>query len=247
MLRSYKLNLDAYGSHSFGLVGEYIRIKSCIAGVLIETESGESIELGQGEDAKIGAFKSLTITNLHSAIQTIKISIGSAGSKISSSTVSGVVEVISGEISRTKANRAFIRSAIMTSSAANYPIVQYKNPAGSGKNVFINQILLFSSALVDFRIGQLDADINAAKTYFANKKIGQAESLAYVMSLDSVTDLYSVAGYVHMSGITGTANTVLVLPIAEPIMLEPGRGLAFGSTAVNSKLVVNVQSIEEDI
>lgn len=248
MLRTHKVHLQALTQQEFGFVGDYIRVKSSRAPLIFENEKGEVLELSEGEDAIIGKFSFLRITNTHTADQVITIAIGGDGSKLTSSTVSGVVQVINGEIETVKNNAAHLSSVGVAASVGRYGIMQIYNPANSGKNLFINQILLWTSGAVRILdVGFNPNQLAAPATYLSNKKAGGIDSLCFVTRLDSLVLSSSLAGYKFIGAFDTYVNGVLEIPLKEPLMLPPAYGLNIGSSDVGEVSRASFQTTEEVI
>lgn len=234
--------------NEYGFSGEYIRVKESKAPLIFENERGEILELGQGEDALIREFSFLRITNTHTADQTVLLAIGGKGAKLSSSTVSGVVQVINGEIETVKKGTAFIAGLGIASAAAQYPLIQLFNPAGSGKNVFINQLLIESRGTSgDIELTRQNTAIAAAVRQVRNKNTDFADSVSYLTSLSSAVLAQSLAGSILITGFNLTARGFGEVPLKEPILLKPSQGIIVGGQEVATLVRANFQTTEEAI
>lgn len=248
MLRTLRINLKALTQNEYGFSGEYIRVKETKAPLIFENERGEILELSQGEDALVREFAFLRITNTHTADQTVVLAIGGKGAKLSSSTVSGVVQVINGEIQTTKSGAAFMASIGTTGLAGQYGLLQIFNPSNSAKNVFINQLLLTSKGTTkEIELLRYNTAIAAQIRQLRNKNGDLPDSLSYVTALSSAVVGSSLAGAISWGIVDGLGTGMQEIPLKEPILLKPSQGFIIGANEVACTIRANIQTTEESI
>lgn len=92
-MRPYAVTIPAGSVEEFAVVGDYIRLKTASVPVqFVVEETGESIELEQGDAANLSAFKRVKVMHFSGANQAIVFYVGN-GTSADSAKVGGSVAV----------------------------------------------------------------------------------------------------------------------------------------------------------
>ncbi|AKN65861.1 hypothetical protein RC55_07180 [Herbaspirillum seropedicae] len=154
--------------------------------------------------------------------------------------VNGVVEVVDGGRARVLANKAFMAYADM--GAADKPVHQLWNPAGSGKNVVIESVTVSSGSVNTVRIAFASAAAaNMAAQPALSKKNGVAGSIAEVRQVINPTFLTNPIYVAYVS------TAAQVLAPKEPFVLTPGNGLSVQGQNANGNMVTIFEYYEEAV
>lgn len=205
---------------------------------------GASAELVPGEAYRLAMpVRGLVVTNMSGEAIEGKLAVAPDASSIDVGRLSGVVEVVDGEKSRTLAGGMFVGAATITSSPGQYARCQIWNPVGSGKNLIVSQMSMgVAGAQIVYLSMQATALLtNQTPTAAGNKLLGGAlgvgecrvESVAAPLG-SSFNQIYVPSGQSYMWGIRGA----LVVP--------PGVGLLAVSAALNTTLTAGFEWFEEN-
>jgi len=216
----YDFTIPANGSFTLLVEGSYYRILSSTGSLEVRRDGGSGvgpIYAGQGERDE--EFKRITLVDKTGAINSGYIII-SDGTFVDDR-ITGEVSVIDGGKARTIANSSYCSVVTCAGTATNYSHVQIWNPVGSGKNVIVEAVNLFSptaaylslnlgSSILGVGIGNMQpkkalGSVSTAQTKKENKAAVTSDSqiwLAYV-----------------------AATQTQAIKFNEPIALTPGSGL----------------------
>lgn len=131
-----------------------------------------------------------------------------------------------------RAGRTFDGYTSQAAIAGQYAHVQLKNPAASGKQAIVAQILVTCAVVVDVLITRYDVDCTTDAGALVNYLLGAAAGACHVRTESNV-------------GVLGTqidsrrvqANTPTVLYPSWGPELSPGTGLALLPGTVNTQLI----------
>jgi hypothetical protein len=162
----------------------------------------------------------------------------------SSVNVSGVVEVVDSSKARTEQSAAngsaFL--GVTTNVGANKPACQLWNPLGSGKNVFLESIILSSTVATGIDFGPYTTALLNASTAFGQKDFttgawgaGQTRNENSAAALMSRSQLGSYCA----------VNEPVVVAFKEPILLRPGTGAVAQGNAAGAGLIATFEWFEE--
>lgn len=245
-MRGYRLAIKPGEAGEVYAAGNYVRLNSADIGLevtLFEPSSGSEVVMQAGDAVRLREFTYLRVTHNSPVEKVVTIYVG-LDTRIDSSRVAGVVEVVSGEMARVKDGVAFIQPNTQVATAAAYSACQIFNPGGSGLNLFINSVAIMASAagsageMRSHNVALAEA-IGAGKS----KKIGGADSIA----LGYRGALPGTLGVGLLSLGLGQAFESKTVPFTEPVMLPPGYGLIVNLTTVNVSLWATFQWLEEQI
>lgn len=165
----------------------------------------------------------------------VMVSSGSAGSN----RVAGEVSVISGEAVRSFAGVSFWGGAAKGANAGNYSYAQLWNPASSGVNLVINQIMVSLGAAgggLQIRSGVPRLTTAYGVPYALPKKLGGVASLA-----ENRTDALGTPVGTLLSACYVQANDTIGLKMTEPIIIVPGDGITLSPDVVNAYILAIFQ------
>lgn len=213
-----------------------IKVKSLSGGAYeVEMKPGRQITLPE-------VTRGVVISNMSGGALSGKITLGSGD--VSDNSVVGSVEVIDGGKARTLAGNAFMVTANAAAVSGQYPHVQLLNPAGTGKNIYVEGLLASGVAAGFCNVAQYDTSLGTAPVSPPSKKLGGASGVAQARGANNVAALGSVAGRL-MAGIYA-ANGQFIYRFTEPVCLAPGVGmLCWG--ALGADLTVSFEHFQEPI
>jgi hypothetical protein len=144
-MRLYSINVATGQAFDLAAYGDYVLVRSSAVDLIIEnTESGEKIEVSQGDDFQFEKFNNLRISHSSGADQQIKLII-STGKRAGSAKVGGSVTVsgaidLGAPVNATGSNaQKTVTNASASMVAANatrkYLLIQNKDAAG---DIYIN-------------------------------------------------------------------------------------------------------------
>lgn len=172
--------------------------------------------------------------------QTVKVQI--AGGGVGSDRVLGEVSVIDGGKSRTAAGIAFSGLANQVGVAGNFAQVQLWNPAGSGKRIFIEQMLIgvtaADGASIYPALGMLTTDLGAA----SSKKIGGAPASARLKKSSVTVYPYSAQ---PLAGVNLQASGNATYKLTEPLCIEEGSGISVIASTTGNSVQATFEFFEE--
>ncbi|SHL44957.1 hypothetical protein SAMN05216428_102440 [Nitrosospira sp. Nsp11] len=177
------------------------------------------------------------------AAQTVVIRLASGQS--GSDRIVGEVSVISGEVTRSASGVAFFAAGGKTAVAAEYSYVLLWNPVASGKRLIANQIMgrvntsgAFNLRWVSGVIGTFPVGLELP----SNKLIGGAATVAEFRAGSQGTFPGT-----YISGVYSAPSTSFVVPINEPLVINPGFGVLVCGTAPNEQVNGSFQYWEESL
>lgn len=130
-MRLYSLNVATGQAFDLAAFGDYVLVRSSAVDLIIENpESGEKIEVSQGDDFQFDRFSSLRISHSSGADQAIKLII-STGKKAGSAKVGGSVTIAGnvGALAQGRASVTNVNQVIRNANPARkYFMVQNNDP-----------------------------------------------------------------------------------------------------------------------
>ena len=155
---------------------------------------------------------------------------------------SQTIGVVDGSLQRVLQNQSFWGFAYCQAVAAKYSTVQLLNPTDSGKNVYVESLLGFVTALSGIVIGKfntvLAVDTGAAYPKKLDGSVGVAQCRREAQAAPpAISSSYDFLG----------SGTLMPPPLklSAPIYLPPGYGLAAYATTVNVDLTMNFEWYEK--
>lgn len=157
--------------------------------------------------------------------------------------VSGTVSVMDGAKARTAALQAFSGGISCALLAATYAAVELSNPAGSGKNIYVESLLVSSGVSGAYWVTPTATQLANLITNPASKKAGAAASSMQLRTENLAARITSA----FMSSFI-TANQPNVINFREPVMIPPGFGLVVcQNTIATADILANFEFFEEAI
>ncbi len=235
----FDFTLAAGQSQALEVSGRFFKYKSGTGVIRVRASKGGYIDLLPGQGVWNVDFTSLTITDKSGAANVGVLVAGEFDYR--DDRITGTVEVISGEKARVIAGNSFSGS-MGTSADPSFPaMVQIYNPAGSGKNVFVNRIIIGGSAAGEWIVSSTATQLATLVGVFPNKKMGGAASVserrreARAALGSTIFDFYC------------TLNVPFDIAMAEPLMVTPGNGIVVYPATVNVPAVANFQFYEDPV
>lgn len=152
--------------------------------------------------------------------------------------VGGTVAIIDGSKARSKSGVAFMGTAGGTGVASQFTHGQLWNPAGTGKNLVVEQITISSGGgPSNFAIRPYNTALGTLIGNGTNKMTGGAVSSAELRTTNNAALLYSSIGV----SMNAAANQPFTYLPHEPIIVPPGYGL----NVINAATAIDVQASYE--
>ncbi len=191
-------------------------------------------------------FASIKLNATAQLNKTVRVIVGNGarikgGANVNATSMS--VSVVDGGTLRTLANSAFTSFVEQVAVAGQYSHVQLYNPTASGKNIFIEKIFLSPASSTGFVLKEYNLPIANAYIYLnaASKKIGGTNS---VIEQRIETNAGVLGAATYLCGANATANSVY-FELAEPLLLQPAKGLLIVSTVPNTRFSLTTELYEE--
>ncbi|MFT3665577.1 hypothetical protein [Piscinibacter sp.] len=214
-IASITLTDDAGGQAAF--------IRNCLSGIY----------------AEIG-FRAFDVVNGASA-QTITVMVctGRGGSRRQP----GVVQVVDSSKARVLSNQSFMDFGFASSTAALAAQVQAWNPAGSGKRLIVQKVVVNMSVAGLLNISPSNAALTTLRGQLSSKLGGGASAASQVR-----TDQAAVPGTSAKQAFGVSANTPINVLFADPVVLPPGYGLTvWNDVGPVGLLSASFETIEEAV
>lgn len=233
----YDFNLAASQSMTIDVAGKFFKYKSGTGLLRIRNSKGGYVDLLPGQGVWGLDFTTLTIQDKSGATNVGVILAGAFD--FHDDRITGTVEVISGEKARVIAGNSFSGSVGVVADPTFPAMTQLYNPAASGKNIFLNRIIIGGSAAGEWLVASTATQLATLVGTFPNKKMGGAASAAErrrearVALGNTIFDMYCAL------------NVPFDLVMAEPLMVTPGNGIVVYPATVNVPAVVNFQFYED--
>lgn len=130
-MRPYAVTIPAGSVEEFAVVGDYIRLKTASVPVqFVIEETGESIELEQGDAANLSQFRRVKVSHGEAVDQSIVFYVGN-GTSADSAKVGGAIDVASlpaGAVAMTQtANAVGVASAQLVAANASRRLLMIQN------------------------------------------------------------------------------------------------------------------------
>lgn len=237
----YPFSIPASGSVTLLVEGDFFKVKSSTGMLSVTGDSFGTLEdLLAGQGLRDTNFKRLTLTDETGAVNNGFILV--SDSTFIDDRITGEVSVIDGGKSRTLANTAFWGNVSMGSAVGALSTAQIFNPAGSGKNLVIEQILGSANAATNLSLNYHDTQLTTLTGNALSKKRGGAASVAQMREELPVA---AVGTRIAVFGVAATSAFFLTL--REPIVLPPATGLVMYSAATNVPIIFGVEFYEDPV
>jgi hypothetical protein len=247
----------------YGIPGTRLEILSAPGTVTVSLRDANNVEITNGLASNLdpgsymvpdGGFKRFQITSSANGTVKFLVSYGEGGTRsvagvvaiAGTVAVSGTVDVINAGRTRTLAQQAFIAHGLVAAFAAQYSAVQLWNPAASGKNIYVEQMMFYTSgALANGAVLRTSSPSGALGNLFAgtpqSKKVGGVTA--------SVAQLRWAANAALLGD-----QTLCVVPSSnrsfiptEPFLITPGTGIMLINQTLNENLGPTFEYFEENV
>lgn len=239
-------NLGAGELKTFMYQGEYVEVLDAAYpfDVFMMDRAGGQISVMRNAEASFfsrpGRFEVIQIQSAKA--QTVRLFVGSgdAGTR----RAAGVVQVVDGGKARTLANAALSCWGTAPASAGNFSYAQLWNPAGSGKNLIVEQLAIASTVATGF----VHCARNAAAAFFTAQA---ARSKLMNAAPGTLTESRQEAVAAQLGGIfalsNGAINTQIMYRPTAPIVVPPGQGYCVQAQTVNADVSVSWEWHEQSL
>lgn len=233
--------LDAPGSYFYYYAGSAggadstITLRGLSSGLRLILKPGQAFRLPQGQ--KETAWVITNYANTATIIGSVLVGDGD----VTDNRITGSVEVVDGGKNRSNAGQAFFASTATTSVAAQNPIIQLWNTAGSGKNLIVESTIFTTATSQIVQIGWANTTIAGSSTA-TSKKTGSGSSTA---QLKNGNNAGALAGYSLNFTFGVQANTPTNIKFSEPFIVTPGYGIILFGESVNTDIRGGFEFFEE--
>lgn len=237
----YAFQMAAGGTFQVLAEGSYYKLLSVAGDVSVARDGGTDMALEVGQGEKDAEFKYLTIRDLSGALNSGTIVV--ADNTFVDDRVQGLVEVVDGDATRTKAGGMYMATPASAAVAGQLSHAQLWNPAGSGKNLIVTAMAVQSTSASTFGIGfnNVALTTDQTATRLMNKKQGLTAGVAQARIQASAAILFTNHGYT----LYVPANGYQPWPIKGAIIVTPGSGLITYNAVANQSQVTNFEFYEE--
>ena len=235
----YDFNLAANAGITLDIAGRFFKYKSGTGAIRVRASKGGYVDLLPGQGVWNVDFSSLNVTDKSGAPNAGVIIAGDFD--FHDDRITGTVEVISGEKARVMAGNSFSGSMGTSADPANFAMVQLYNPAASGKNLFVNRIIIGGSAAGEWLVSSTATQLATLVGTFPNKKLNGPASQA-----ERRREARAALGNTIFD-LNCTLNAPFDIVMAEPLMIPPGNGLVVYPATVNVPAIANFQFYEDSI
>lgn len=239
----YDFNLSPSTGMSIDVAGKFFKYKSGNGAIRVRTSKGGVVDLLPGQGVWNTDFTSLTVTD-RTGVQNAGV-ILAGDFDFHDDRITGTVDVVDGGRTRTLAGTAFSGAFATTPNAGQFTVIGMFNPANSGKNVFVEQMIISANKAGEFGIVTNNAMVannvgNAGST--SNKKAGGPVSACVFTRATQAAG--GTPGALLMDSYS-VANQAFPYKPTEPIMLPPGYGIAISHAVPDASVILTVEHFEE--
>ncbi|VTU20785.1 hypothetical protein SRS16CHR_02713 [Variovorax sp. SRS16] len=231
---------------TFVINGEYLEILEAQypCDVMLMDKSGAQLSIMRSSEASFFSrpkegFQTIQITS--ATAQSIRVFIGSgdAGTRRISSTV----QVVNGERARSVAGGAYAWRPNVSAVAGQVDIAQLWNPAGSGKRLIVDAMLLSTSIATGLAFWLNALPLTTVATGQPQNMLSGGPAIVGTQARYENDPALPVVAF-H-GGYTSQANVAFAVPMVRPFVVLPGCGLLIATEQQNCVLAGLVQFFEE--
>lgn len=190
-------------------------------------------------------FTSLTIENTAQTGASLRLIYGTdiafRPANAAGVSILNAISVIDSSKARTQNGQAFIGKTVSGASVGNFSHAQLRNGTSSYRAV-IEQIWVGSSVATDFTIIRYDTALGAYG-FGMNKLVGAADSQCALLAGTNAAALGT--GQVA-ANLYSPASQMTLVPLREPIILNPGIGIIARPGAANTSVLAAFEWFEEN-
>lgn len=236
-----KANYIKYLDGTAGGLSTRIRVRSDRGGADLTMEPGDSVKLPQ----EVAQF---TVENADGEAPIRGVLIAGMG-EFASDRVIGTVSVIDAARDRTMAGISFMALVFQAEDAGKYSVVQVWNPVGNIRRAVVRAFSVgmggqgaFGVRIMNTPLANAASPAQGNSPHPINKYGGRG-----VSSMESrVETMVAIpAGDQIYGGRLGAEQTSEWIKLVEPIIIDPGYGLAVVCTALNTRINMNMDFVEE--
>lgn len=233
--------LEAAGTYFYFYAGSAGGADSTI--LLKEDAKGTTIQLKPGQAFRLPAGSRQatrwSIQNFaNAATITGQVVIGDG--EITDNRVTGVVEVVDGELQKSKAGIAFVTAWGPNAVGGQYAIIELWNPAGSGRRCIVSDLQFSASSAAAYALVRSSAMVSATVGAPSKSNLGGV-SQTKCNGYNSAT--FPIGPILEQC----IAAQAIQRAFKQPYIIEPNSGLAFFNSSIGLNLYGSVQFTEEAI
>lgn len=238
----FDFNVGPNQSQHIDVVGSFVKYKGGTGTIRVRLNGGGYIDLLPGQGVNGVNFTSIDVQDRTGAQNVGTVLAGIYDFR--DDRITGTVDVLDGGKSRTNAGTACMGYAFTSGAAAAHSFVQLLNPAGSGKNIYIEQVGFFSTGAVTSGIGIRRYDTALPTLYGKGqkKKVDGPVSVAEMRCDAPAVD--PAWPYPYMGALD---KALKLFRFTEPLQLPPGTGIVLTNGDLNEDLGATFEYFEEPI
>lgn len=229
----------------FEMSGSYLEVIDAPYPVTVELSDRYGGLAGKMTNAEASFFiasdySRITLTS--ATAQTIRFGYGSG--TVGNRKTAGVVSIIDGEKARTLSGGSFFATPATGAVVSQFSFTQLWNPAGSGKNLIVQQLAMASptAGQINLHSGTVAYTTDITATNAGNKRIGSAMGIATIRSQTSVTGVTTSLKLFNIQ-----ASTELTWKPAGSLVVPPGFGINAQHQVANASLASTFEWFEENV
>lgn len=233
----FDFNLSANQSQHIDVVGTFLKYKAGTGTIRVRMDGGGYIDLLPGQGVNNVKFTSVDVQDRTGAQNVGTILAGIYDFR--DDRITGSVEVIDGGKNRTNAGVAFTAHVWCPPPAADKgAVLQLWNPAGSGKNLIVEQVVASVGGQYSLGMKLTNTQLVDQVGTIGSKKCAGPASVASVQQ--------SGAG-LPLQNATFAIGASQLIKFAEPWVIAPGYGLSFGPSTLGISAGVDIEYFEEPV
>lgn len=242
----YDFNVLPNGTQAIDVAGKFFKYKDGTGLIRVRLTKGGYVDLMPGQGVWNTEFSSLSVQDRTGADNSGVILAG--WFDFQDDRIVGTVDVVDGGKNRTLANQAFTGVIVMTPAATQYSNIHLFNPAGSNRNIYLEQFIVSSNTAGEIggyiATAQVPNNVGGADVG-KSKKAGGANSVCQTTTNTAAGANAFAAGNKLVIDAYVQASQSLAYKFSEPIMLGPGTGFTITHLAANATLIGTLEYFEE--
>ncbi|MGK5023116.1 hypothetical protein, partial [Janthinobacterium sp. LB2P10] len=222
----YDFNLPPGGALNLDVKGKFFKYRSGTGAIRVRASKGGYVDLLPGQGVRGFDFESLTVADRSGANNVGVLIVGDFD--FQDDRIAGTVDVVDGGKARTLSNIAGISGLNCGASAGVYSWAQLWNPVGSAKNMIISGLQVSSSGAG----GIVIRSTNAPFATLAGNPVSKLNQ-NIITAIEVRTATGAAWPGQGISTILVSAGTNVPVSLKEPIVMQPGFGLAISGGSLN--------------
>ncbi len=248
-MRYYDFSVPVGGLFTISTSGDYLRYYSGDAGgsdttlVVMGVDTAAKLLLKPGQSIRLPKTETQWQILNYLGEGTISGFLVIGLGQITDDRITGDVNILSGEVSRTRRGQAYVAYAEILGVAAQYSHVQLWNPIGNPKSLFVESAMFNTDMATPVRVsyGAVQLASLYADPYARSKKLGSPGSVAE----RRIESKAAISGTTLFNLYADAINKDNAIRFTQPIMIPPGVGMMMITTTLLASLKGSFEFYEE--